>query len=384
MKIAFARFGLAIELNLSSGSISTLGTEIRSGLLHDWVEQGHEVNIVSEIKRLDKALINQISFGDNWYNELKNNPDDLEKSDMLFIECGAANTLYSGKEGGYVENVLKLMSRFDGPIIYYQHGHLPFPFNNFKETDNKETVKELADNNIRKMFVKCFGKKENLLSKDITILHHFQNYEGFIEEFNYTKYKNHLKFISMPIGYSDNDPKLDPKEKPEYDLIWIGGEMDSNKCGGTKENTRAPMLEKFFVDTNYKSAVIGRWSDETKDKVKANFLGALGYHGDAYNFFNNSYCTFWGGSKSTARLGLLPTRPVMALRSGSIVIAQFDMYGAEDYILKEFLVSNKEEIEIAIEKVRALDADTRKELCEKQLKNFVNWKDVDWREKLEL
>jgi len=384
MKIAFARFGGQVELNLSTGSIAMLGTEIRSGLLHDWIELGHDVNIVTEIKKQDKELLKIKDFwgGSSWLNKLENDPTKLNEADVLFIENGATNTMFAGKEGNFVEQSLKVMGKFNGKIVYYQHGHLPFPFDRFHEDDTIETTKEMNDMNMRKMFAIHFGTKEKLLEKDITILHHFQNKELFPKEFGYEKCSSSLKFKYLPLGYSEIDPTFEPKEKPKYDLIWVGGENDSNKGGGTKANSRASMIERFFMDVTYSTAVIGKWKDETKAKIKANWLGALGKHGDAYRFFNGAFCTMWGGSESTAKLGLVPTRPIMALRSGSLVIAQDNMYGVEDLIRKEFLVSNKYEAEKVIEEVKNMSVSKRKELCLEQLKNFPKWKEINWKEVL--
>lgn len=378
MNIAYARLGSPIEINVEEGSIATLATEIRQGLLHDWTEDcKFDVSLVTELKERDIGLVQNKSFwGNKWYNKLVYSPLKIpDGTDVLFVECGATNMIYEGKIGNFVEPIFKLMKEHEGKIIYYQHGHLPFPFPRLKNLGNRD---DKSDLDMGKVFKKYFSSLDELLQKDITVLHHFQNEQVMIKEFGYDDYKEKLKFKFIPIGYSETDKHYIPKSNPEWELVWIGGENDSNKGSGTKDNTREPMLQRYFQDTSYNSVVIGKWSDEVRRRLKGvNFLGALGKHGTAYNFFNNAYCTFWGGSNSTKRTGLLPTRPVMALLAGSIIITEKDMK-ASKYISDEYAISSQKEIEEIIEKVKKMTIEERKAVCDKQLSNFPKWKDIDW------
>jgi len=350
MKIGFCRLGAPIEINVKQGSIATLGTEIREGLMHDWLELGYEVSIISEIKKSDVGLINAPSlFSSNWFKKLKYTPVEPPNDlDVVFIECGSTNPLYKGEFGSYAKKIEEIVNKVNCKIVYYQHGHLEWRW-------------------------------LNKITKPVLILHHFRNEEEFIKEFKYDKTNPNLSFKYIPLGYSKIDITYAPKEKPTYDLIWIGGENDSNKNKTTKENTRAPLIEKYFKNTSYNSVVIGKWSEETKKRLNGvKFLGALGKHGDAYKFFNDSYLTLWGGSISTKRLGLIPSRPIMALLSGSAVVSEKDMYKIEELIIPLFLINSQKDVENILMNIKLLGCEARKDFCEESLLKFPLWKDINW------
>jgi len=356
MKIGYARLGFPIEVNIDTGSISTLGTEIRAGLLHDWVKLGYEVTLLSEVKALDKSLITTSGLmGKSWFNNLHIEETGFPKIDVLFIECGSKNLMYSGKYGSYVERVNALVKAYECKIIYYQHGHLPY-----------------------------FDLKK--FNKNITILHHFSNEDKFKEEFKAYEFGNTIKSKYIPLGYSESDKYIKPKAKPNMDLLWIGGENDSNKNQGTKRNTRKGLIKKYFENAPYKATVIGKWSDETIMELKkcVDFLGAKGKHGDAYSYFNDSLTTLWSGSISTKETGLIPTRPIMALRSGSVVLSEKDMYEIDKLIPEKYLVNSKEDVEKIIKELKVLSVEEREKICEEILSNFSKWKEFDWKKIFDL
>ena len=185
----------------------------------------------------------------------------------------------------------------------------------------------------------------------------------------------------MPLGYSESDKYLKPKSKPEMDMLWIGGENDSNKNQGTSRNTRKNLIKKYFGNVPYKAKVIGRWSEETVNELKeeVDFMGAQGKHGDAYGYFNDSLTTLWSGSISTKETGLIPTRPIMALRSGSIVLSEKDMYGVQTLIPDKYLIDSKESAINIIKELKLLSIEEREKICKEILSNFKQWKEFDWK-----
>ncbi|GAG11937.1 unnamed protein product, partial [marine sediment metagenome] len=234
------------------------------------------------------------------------------------------------------------------------------------------------DKNLNVMFHKLFKSPEEFLNKNIVILHHSTNEEEFIDTF-YKDYKDNLKFKFTPVGYSDDDVYLAPQDNPMYDIMWVGGENDSNKKTGDKKNSRKEIIGKYFNNDSLNSSVIGGWSDETKKEFSdINFLGALGNHGTAYKFFNSSYSTFLCSSQLSERIGLLVTRMTMALRANSVCIANKGLYKLEEYINPKYIVENKEELAKAIEEIKSLSKHERQEVCQSQLKNFTRWKDIEW------
>ncbi|GAG14128.1 unnamed protein product, partial [marine sediment metagenome] len=150
MKIGFARLGLKIELEVANGSIRTLGTEIREGLLKDLISAGHEVYILSEVKKSeeDKMKMKKDWFTntENWLNKLKYYPEEFPDVDFLILECGTTNTLYEGKYGNFIERSLALIQNYND-IIYYQHGHMPLPLNQLFRERSQEDLDKLSDKN---------------------------------------------------------------------------------------------------------------------------------------------------------------------------------------------------------------------------------------------
>ena len=176
MKIGYARMGFPIEIDVTRGSISTLGTEIRQGLLHDWLKVGHEVYLISELKKENQGLLKNSSlFGVNWFKQLKYAPLELPNDlDVVFIECGSSNPLYQGEHGSFVKRIEEIIEKVNCKIVYYQHGHLEW-------------------------------KYLNKIEKPVLILHHFRNEEEFIKEFKYDKNNKNLSFKYIPLGYSKSD-----------------------------------------------------------------------------------------------------------------------------------------------------------------------------------
>ena len=267
----------------------------------------------------------------------------------------------STEYGSYLIRTLELIAKSEIHIIYYQHGFLSFPFTDVEKGNYDK-------------YIKC--RKEDILDKQITILHHFENEKLFKTTYN-SKYNLDYKFI--PIGYSENDPYLKPKKNPDYDLVFIGKTWDSRITNRSQHSSREPQIQEFFQSTPYKSAVIGKWPQDIIDKYKdVNFLGQIGKHGDAYNLFNNSQCNFVSGSKYARQLGFLPTRPIMVLRAGSIPL----FYDSDEYLKKylnpKFAVANKNEAVDIISEIKEWTIDEREKHCLNMLKNFPQWKNLDW------
>lgn len=390
--IGFCRFGLPIELYLNTASINTLGTEIRSGLLYSLLKEKYKITILSEIKKKDKILMRNntlIEDENSWIKKIKYDPakKTIDDIDILFIEQGPTNTLYSGKYGSHVENTLKIINNFSGKVIYWQHGNNSFPFGEAFYTDNvKKSTSEL---NLKSMFKKIDGENGIFNNKSWKIITHAQNVEKFIEDngsstkkrcmYQYVYDNNLVDFEYIPLCYSDIDPYFPILKNPEWDALWIGGVFDSNKKSGNKNTSRIEQIKKYYDLKNHKSVIIGYWPDKYREQTKnIKFLGQLGSHGDAYKFWNNSYACIWTTSNLTKEWGLVPSRPIMAILGGALCLGDQDIYNIDNIINKEFIVSSKKEVEEYITYLKNSSIEEREKLRKLQLDKFKKWNELNW------
>jgi len=379
MKIAFIRFGLPCELNLDTASINMLGTEIRQGLFKSWIEDlGYELTIYSGIPKKDVPLMRSSLIDSNkfrWAKKVKYNLKQTPtKEDVLFIEMGVPNTLYSyehdNKEISYVKRTLECINDFQGKVIYYQHGILPFPF----ELVGQEPTSK-NELNLKVMF----SKVDIFKDKSWTILHHFQNQQEWLKD-EYSKLQqdifSKLYFKFIPLCYSNIDPFYDPNSNPEWDCVFIGAQWDS--ASTSKGQDRTDEIKAFYDTELYRTALIGKWDFKKWKHLK--YLGHLGFHGDAYKYWNNSFSCVWTTSQKVKRWGLIPTRPIMVIRAGSLCLADKNLYGVENVIGDSYIVSNVEEVKQKLDIYKALNLGERKLIQQAQLEKFKQWKELNWTE----
>ena len=373
MKIAFMRFGLPTELNLATASVNMLGTEIRQGLFFSWIELlHHEVTVYSGIPNKDRQIMKSLSLNPNlhWATKVKYEPIKFpEKEDVLFIEMGVPNTTYTFNNGveekSLVKRCAEVIDKFEGKVIYYQHGILPFPFNISKPEGHESEL------NLKTIF-----NFDLFRNKEWTILHHFLNEEEFKK--SNKEYENKpLDFKFIPLCYSKIDPFYKIRPNPEWDCLFIGSQWDS--ASKSRGQARPDEISQFYDTPKYKTAVIGKWDEKTVEQFKfLKYLGQLGKHGDAYRYWNNSWSCVWTTSKKIRNLGLIPTRPIMVILSGSLLLADSSIFNINTLIPNTYLVSNSDEVLQHIATAKATSIEEREEERQKQLSYFKTWDELDW------
>lgn len=416
MHIGYMRYSLPIELNLAKGSISTLGTEIRSGLLYSLTQKlGHKVTILSEVVSRDIPLMESMSFSNSWLNNIDyrpfaNNPD----IDVLILECGPTNTKFGSGGGKYqvisgldsvgqiqvvkdeklldiehsnIGNIFQVLNNFSGNVIYYQHspplGDFNFPFGELYNMD-------LPFEGISVINYRSIGRWCDVFrNKRWLILHHCQNEELFkkvalvrggksYEDFE----RSHgLRMKYIPIGYSDIDPWYNPKNETNWDTMWIGGSGNSSAGNVNKHQKRVEEVLGYYDTDMYRSAVIGKWEDPRIFKF-AKHLGRIGSHGDAYGFWNDSRFLVFVDTKFGSSLGFLPSRIIMAMRSGAIVLVDSSLFGAEKLFDPKYITNSKQDVLKWLNYVNSFPVEQRGKEVDKirqeQLSRFPKWQDIDW------
>lgn len=368
MKIGFVRLSSTVELNLSSASVNTLGTELRVGLLKALVDAGHTVTIYSGIKNADLALIKNRGFTQNWYNKLKYEPMKYPKDeDILLIEQGTDNVRFAyfdgEKEISFIKRTFDCISNYSGNIIYYQHGCLPFPFET--KDASVETVLNLRNLNKRSELWK---------DKFWTIWHHFTNFNEYLPLSSYEPFVDKLNFKYTMLPYSDIEPWYNINPKPQYDSLFIGAQWDSRSVKQGFERTEE--VRKLYDIKGLNNAIMGKWEDKgMKDFKHVKFLGITGKHGDAYRYWNDSYTCIYTTSKYIKKAGLLPTRLTMANRGGSILLLDTTCDCAK-ILSDDWVVTTQEDVKNKINLIKGMSVAERDSIRKKQLYRFPKWDKV--------
>jgi len=364
MKIAFLRLGLPIELDLFSASPFILGTEIRLGLFRDWVKMGYDLTLYSPLKNKDYQFLINPPEKEKWLENVKYNILNLpKKEDVLFIEMGVSNFMFSynfaGKQIRYMDRIIDCIANFEGKIIYYQHGILPIPLRTIQGQAQK------------------WHKVDIFKNREWIILHHYMNEEKAKSELS--EYKNlPVKFQFIPLGYSDEDPWFEINPAPKWDLIFIGTQWDS--ASKTKGQTRTEEIKKFYDSPKLLSAIFGKWEEkEIKKFENIKFFGPSQYHGQAYEIWNKAWGCVWTTSSKIRGWGLIPTRPIMVLRAGGLLLADKTIANINQVVDEKFLTSDVEEVIMKLEAHKKLTVSEREEIRQGQLKKFPTWTQIEWK-----
>jgi hypothetical protein len=368
--VGFIRWGMPTELDLSRASVNMLGTELRVGILKALLNKGNRVTIYTGMNKYNKDLIKTKNLfeANYWTNNINYNPLGLPNDeDALFIEMGQSNTLYDYEENGKVINYMRrtyeLIDSFEGKVIYYQHGLIPFRFKKAKVS------KSDSDKNLTNML----NGKDLFKNKNSVILHHCLNEEAMKKFFKgYEKLPLTYKYI--PLGYSIEDPFFLVKEKPEYDAMFIGS--DKTSASAHLGLFRYEEAEKFYSTQKYRSAIIGKWNEWSKTP-ELTYLGQKGKHGDAYKFYNNAYLSINIQTKAVEEIGLVPSRLVIAIRGGSVSLATDEKYG-EVLGGNDFIVKNSDEVKELLARVKEMSIEEREKLRRLQLGRFPKWEEIPW------
>lgn len=365
MKIAFLRLGLPIELDLFSASPFTLGTEIRVGLLRDWTKMGFDITLYSALKNKDYQFLLNPSIKERWLKNIKYDIYNLPKTeDVLFIEMGVGNFMFSynlnGKRIRYMDRIVDCIANFEGKIVYYQHGILPIPLGSIQRQVQKWCNVDIFKN------------------REWIILHHFLNEEKAKSElFEYKHFPVRFQFI--PLGYSDQDPWFEINPNPRWDLIFIGTQWDS--ASKTKGQTRTEEIKKFYDHPRLLSAIFGKWElEEVKKFENIVFFGPSQFHGQAYEIWNRAWGCVWTTSSKIKAWGLIPTRSIMVLRAGGLLLADKTIANIDRVVDKEFLVNDVENVILKLKAQKKLSVSEREKIRQVQLYKFPTWNQIKWKE----
>jgi hypothetical protein len=387
MKIGYLRMGLAVEVDVMTGSTFALGTEIRMGLLHDWLKLGYEVAIYTQVrnfkqtKDIPKSKSKSLfDFGDEseikpkidlWTDKLQIEPETLDiDANVLWVECGQPNTTF----GDHVRRCFDVISHFKGTVIYHQHSDFSFPF-----TDIWATTDSTSEKNMRVMLKKydiLKDKKWKILSP-ATNQEVFKTIKNGRADYKDLETKGIVEFGYIPPAYSDVEPFFLMKQNPSYDALWIGGQNTSNRNGASKKDSRYELVKKYYGSGLYNTAVIGDWETSIPN-IK--MLGVQGKHGDAYKYWNDSLVCINCASEKNGNMGIIPSRFTMALRGGAIMLTDKNFSGIERYIERKFIVSNAEECKNIITEIKNMSLEEREKLRQIQLSKFPKWEELNWKD----
>ena len=398
MKVGFARFNNDIELDYMSSSITLRGTENRLGMLEAMVDDGHEVDILTQIRDEDQDLVGGASqdtfaeFGGSgstgeidydFLEEVGYRPEDrdIEDIDVLYIECGPPNTLFGYKprdpeyrqrfdgDVPYIWRVFDLIDNHSGHVVYCQHDiKLGFPF--------KEATREPTEGVVNRNLTKMGSEVDFWEDKEWTIWTSTLNPERLEEYYQLNRYSYHeypISYCVVPTAYSENiDLRFEqqPREDQDHDLIYIGA--------GDRSEYRREKIEEYFSLPDWDVGIVGgKWDDHKFPD--AQFHGHVGSHGDVYEIQNWGMSSVIVGCELFEESEMMAPRVCATLRGGNVAMVDSDL-GTGYYIDEDWHVGSKGEVEENLEYLSELSLDERREINQRQLDNLNRWVDYDWTE----
>lgn len=391
VKIGYLR-PLPCEIDVMGGSITSLGTEIRMGLIHDWLKVGHEVTIYSHTPKTFKDKYNvkpkKSLFDDEpkdtsmWWDKIKLEPKTTDIDvDILWIECGQYQAIIPD-----VERIFQILDNFSGRVIHHQHSNYSFPFAASFATTTEKQHSELNLTRFAHKYDVWEDKTHKVVSPTTDL-------KAFIslskDRGNYQEYcdKKMVDFDVIPPAYSDIEPFFPIKQNPKYDSLFIGGLNHGSSGKGSKKDSRYEPVKKYYGSGLYKTGIIGNWSEVQKDKSIKQFdipnsimEGKKGKHGDAYEYWNDSLTCINVSSEKNDTIGIIPSRFTMAMRGGSIMLADNKFVGIDKFIDKKYIVNSAEQCKAIIDELKQMDVTEREKVRQAQLKMFPKWESLNWKE----
>jgi hypothetical protein len=385
------------------GSITSLGTEIRMGLIHDWLKIGHEVTVYSSTpktfkeKYCVKPKISQslFDFDDEhkkeentsmWWDKIKLEPKTTDiDADVLWIECGQYQAIIAD-----VQRIFQVLDKFSGRVIHHQHSNFSFPFGSSFATTTERQHSELNLTRFAHKYDVWTNKRHKVLSPTT-------NLNAFIamskDRGNYQEYfdKKMVEFGTIPPAYSDIEPFFPMKQNPTYDSLFIGGINHGSSGSGGSKNSRYEIIKKYYGSGLYKTGIIGNWSEKIKAKdgtesIKEHIIpntemkGKMGTHGQAYEYWNDSLTCINVSSEKNDTIGIVPSRFTMAMRGGSIVLTDDKFIGIDKFIDKKYIVNSTEQCKVLIDEIKSLYVEEREKVRQAQLAKFPKWESLNWTE----
>lgn len=352
MKIAYCRFNQPTDLDYALGSVSSLGTELRVGIMEAMVELGHDVTVVSYVPAKQHHVFSGKSVGDfdnSWMTALKYNLDaDIQDYDLLFVETAAGNSMYSftkdGQEKSFVGHFADVLRRSQGvPILVYQHGpkNLSFPFSRLScllEGIDEAYLETLSPNNYRNLFRDI----DIWNGYQYTVWHHAPDKSKFLEVFSNYYGRPEVKiskFVSSPMAYSPRYDKLYKPRKYEnvdYDLVFVGA---------TSTPWRIERVKRFYDSKWYDSRVVGKGWDEVDFQHGVDTPGRVGFHGDAQKLYLDGQACVLIAGDDLSRCGLATTRHIQTIRGGTFTMIDDAIYNPKHFMgTDEFVVEDDNDV----------------------------------------
>lgn len=313
MKIGFARYSQACDIDFYNASAKLLGCELRVGLLEALVQLGHEVVILSKVPDNQTWLFEHPElhpiYNYQWMDHVEYSPVEIpDDLDLFVVENSTTNALYGG------DNLLRtrdlLQGIHDTRCVVYQHGDISdaiaVPFNRIFDAVADPS---LAPENLKNVFA---GTQLN--GNTWAIWSHANNETMILgSKGNNVSYGNWTKkHVGFPLGYSQNfdRPLVDIHENDKVDLVYIGGEKSALRS--------ERLLELAGTGPCCSRIMFGRWQHPPDGWY---YAGPVEGHGRAYAFLPLGKATICVSDKWMYKSGQLTSRISMGIAAGVATFA---------------------------------------------------------------
>lgn len=359
MKIGFARYSQACDIDFYSASSRLLGCELRVGLLEALVQLGHEVVLLSIVPEKQRWLLEKKEhpiYNYSWLKNVKYEPEEIpDDLDLFIVENSTTNAFYGGDNLLRFAKIIKKIH--DTKCVVYQHADIT----DAVAVPLSRIYNAVPDPNLAAVNLKNVFANTEMNDNTWTIWSHAKNSEAVLgakgNNVSYNKFtENHIYF---PLGYSENfdRPLAIIPEEEMVDIIYIGGE---------KSELRTQRLKELAGTGNCcKRILFGRWDNPPEGWY---YGGPIEGHGRAYSFLPLGKCSVSTSDKWIYESGQQTTRLTMAIRAGIMSFADSRWFNLDDILGKAAQISSHEEIH---QYLPHWD-----EIAEEQNKRLKTWQEI--------
>ncbi len=355
------RYSQSFHLDFAKGSAKMLGTELRAGIIDALLRLGHEVIVMSVIARDHLHVLQGVGKGFDYsaFKSLTYRPGTVPKIDLLIIEGSTTNVMYGGEAILRTRDILK---KYDGPVAFYHHSDasmgMPLGAIIDGEGSNFKGISKLHHMNYKRIFkgVGLKGKWTLLTHADTDLL-------TATMDNNRHRYSAFDNAVRIPLGYShtfDRVKKIISFRERKHRLVYIG-----------KQKTDYRSERMFHLYGEKDVGLFGNWKAYPRHWKYYGFVPGHGnlYLQRLYQFGKASIVT---GDKFFLEHGMMTTRFVESIRSGTIVFVDEQFKDADMYVAPRMIISNPEDTEM----IDHADESVLRWLLNEQWRSLKEWQDI--------
>ncbi len=310
MDIAYMKYCLPIDVGGKGKPRG--GSDSRRGLFGNLAEFGHTVDIFSDIQGDPK---------DHKYGSVFPDDDpDSDKYDLLMIEDGPTNVMFSGKDDvPFLLKTYRKIDRWEGKIVYLHQDNLLYMIINLDAFS--PTWSKISHG---------YGTEDLLKNREFYIFT-FANDIGTLREWTLSLKRSGYQYVSGI--YSIPPPRarwMKPIDTERRNFLFYAG----------NERGRKQKFTEYYGHGRCSVRVAGKWGKKYHEQFpRIKWLGQIPQE-EVFDKLNESVATIAIGDKAYERFDSLVPRMYEAVQSGCILFLDSPHKTAGRIFGEEFLISS--------------------------------------------